>query len=329
MENQTQKQTDEIDLIELFQRIGKWINGAFNKLLNLLYFFILLLIRKSIWIFSFAIIGIAIGLVMFSSTRRYYTAEMIMQSNSVANFYIINSINQLNELFKNRNSELLLKYLKLNVNEVANVKSIQAAYGMDLDFDGGAEYADYEDRYNPKDTTIVRLTNIFFIKVEVYDESVFESLKEGTKRYILNNPFILQSNEIRLSQTKSLIESYNIEINKLDSLQKSYYYNQLTQKAGNSQMLFLNEKEVKLFHNDLIELLEKKLALEKSLLLNPDPITVVQDFTPLSKQENPWTQYVKTFVLLFASIGLILSLLWQYRRRLLQIVLNKPDQKGV
>jgi hypothetical protein len=124
----------------------------------------------------------------------------------------------------------------------------------------------------------------------------------------------------------ALIEDYNQEIKKLDSLQKSYYYKQLTQAAQNTQMLFLNEKDVKLFHKDIIELVNRKMDLERELVVDPDPITVIQDFTSLSKEENPWSKYVKKTTPSFALFGFVLSIFWQHRRKIWTIIKNENSK---
>jgi len=81
-------------------------------------------------------------------------------------------------------------------------------------------------------------------------------------------------------------------------------------------MVILNEKETKLYHDDIIKLYNRKLALEKELSINPDPITVIQDFTQLAKADNPLIKFLKTWVVIFAVFGFSFAILWQYRKRL-------------
>ena len=113
----------------------------------------------------------------------------------------------------------------------------------------------------------------------------------------------------------------NIEIKKIDSLQKiAYFETPLLQKASNGQMVFLNEKEVKLYHDQLLNLQRDKMRLERENKINKDPITIVQDFTPLSKAENPYSKYGVKWGLIFAVIGFIASLLWQFRTKIVDYI---------
>ena len=70
--NKPQQASDEIDLIELFNRIGnsikKGVIWVFYRIQDLLF----LLIRKSVWILVFSIIGAFV--VSFAST--YFTSAL-------------------------------------------------------------------------------------------------------------------------------------------------------------------------------------------------------------------------------------------------------------
>ncbi|HON03208.1 MAG TPA: hypothetical protein PLM04_08815, partial [Paludibacteraceae bacterium] len=57
--------------------------------------------------------------------------------------------------------------------------------------------------------------------------------------------------------------------------------------------------------------------------INSEPITVVQDFTPLSKAENPYTKYAISLGLLFAVLGFVISIFWQYKRDIYDLIFNR------
>lgn len=324
MDNQIQNRrpSDEIDLFELFNRMGNGIKNFFNWILNLLKSFIFLLISKSVWIISFSIIGGIVAYLFFQNTSRFYSSEMVARSNSMNNSIIVNSINLLNSSLGNPSA--LVSYLGITQEQAKKIRSINAYYGIDINRDKIADIIDYDNTYNPKDTTLKRLPDIFYLKITVFDESIFPKVRDGIKNYIGNNPYILENNEVRKQQALSLIEEYKSEIRKLDSLQKIQYFEiPKVQKSGNGQIIVLNEKESKLYHNDKIALYDKQLKLEKELVLNPDPITVIQDFTLLSKAENPLIIFQKFWVFTFAIIGFFVAILWQYRVKIWKLIREK------
>ncbi|MGE0088135.1 MAG: hypothetical protein AB7S50_01510 [Bacteroidales bacterium] len=319
-----QHRNDEIDLIELFQKMGNGIKNLFNKLISLINSFFIFLIRKSIWLIAFIILGVIVSYLLFTMTKRYYTSEMTAKSNSMNNTVIVNSINLLNDLFISGNYSALSEYLQLTKSQAKSIKSINAFYGIDLNKDEISDFVDYKNTFLPKDTNQVRLDDVFYLQISVYDESVFPVLKNSIKNYISNNPYVLENNNIRIQQAHNQIEMLKKEIAKLDSLQNVQYFEiPKTQKANNNQMIVLNEKDMKLYHVEKLRLNTQILDLEKDLSINPDPITVIQDFTQLSKTENPITIYIKIWVPIFFLLGIICSLIWQYRKRIWFLISEK------
>ena len=317
-----QQATDEIDLLELFNRMGGGIKRGVLWTYRLILNFLMLIVRKSLWIVAFTIIGLIVAYVLYQVSRRFYSSEMTAISNSINNTYVVGSINLLNDVFKQKNYPIAANYLNIDINRVQEIKSIEAFYTIDINKDGLPDYTDYKWKYNPRDTT-KRLDSYFVIRLEVYDESIFAQVRDGIKNYIYKNKFILDNNNERIRQNKILIETIENEIRKLDSLQKVEYFElPQMQRATSNQMVVLNEKDRKLYHDQKLALEREKLRLEKDININSEPITVVQDFTPLSKAENPYSKYAMKIGLLFAVIGFFVSILWQHRKTILTTYLK-------
>lgn len=319
-----QQVTDEIDLLELFNRMGRSIKKGFAWAYQQILNFLMLLLRKSLWIIGFAIIGLVVAYILYQNTRRYYSSEMTAISNSVNNTYVVGSINLLNDLFKHRNYSIAANYLNIDIAKAEQIKSVEAFYTIDINKDRIPDYVDYKRTYNPKDTMVKRLDNYFVTRIEVFDEAVFAEVREGIKNYIYKNKFIVDNNNERIRQNKILIETIEGEIRRLDSLQKVEYFElPQMQRAATNQMVVLNEKDRKLYHEQKLALEREKLRLERDNIINSEPITIVQDFTPLSKAANPYSRYAYKLGILFAIFGLIASLFWQYKHIILDAIKNK------
>lgn len=319
-----QQVADEIDLLELFNRMGRSIRKGFAWAYQQILNFLMLLLRKSLWIIGFAIIGLVVAYILYQNTRRYYSSEMTAISNSVNNTYVVGSINLLNNLFKEQNFAIAANYLNIDVTKAQQIKSIKAFYTIDINKDKIPDYVDYKETYNPKDTLVKRLDNYFVTRIEVYDETVFPEAREGLKSYIYKNKFIIDNNNERIRQNNMLIATLEAEIRRLDSLQKVEYFElPQMQRAATNQMVVLNEKDRKLYHEQKLALEREKLRLERDNIINSEPITIIQDFTPLSKADNPYSWYAYKIGTLFAILGFIASLLWQYRQIIMDAIKNK------
>lgn len=319
-----QQVTDEIDLLELFNRMGRSIRKGFAWAYQQILNFLMLLLRKSLWIIGFTLIGLVVAYIIYQNTRRYYLSEMTAISNSINNTYVVGSINLLNDLFREQNFAIAANYLNIDVTKAQQIKSIKAFFTIDINKDRIPDYVDYKETYNPKDTLVKRLDNYFVTRIEVYDETVFPEAREGLKSYIYKNKFIIDNNNERIRQNNMLIATLEAEIRRLDSLQKVEYFElPQMQRAATNQMVVLNEKDRKLYHEQKLALEREKLRLERDNIINSDPITIVQDFTPLSKAANPYSRYAYIIGILFAILGFIASLLWQYRQIIMDAIKNK------
>jgi len=85
-------------------------------------------------------------------------------------------------------------------------------------------------------------------------------------------------------------------------------------------MIVLNEKDFKLYHETLLGLQSRKQDLEKELELYPEPITVIQPFTELGIEKVNLIKELIGKAIFGALIGFIVSLLWQYRKDMINAV---------
>ncbi len=300
--NNSNQPASEIDLIELFQRM--W-NG----------------IKKIHFLIIFAIIGGAIGLLLYSSTKRYYSSYMIAQANGITSADMINYINDLHDLCVKNNVNALAYDLQMPDSTARKIKDIQAFYIIDANNDGIGDYTDFKNTYNPKDTTQHRLEDRIHVTVEVYENTVFEKVKNGLFRYMRKNPYIIKLNEIRKKELQELIAQTEYEIAKLDSLQNTDYFKKCEEiPVQQSQMLFLAEKEPTMYYRDKLGLMNHKQEYQKELELATDAFTVIKDFTSLAVAENPRGKYLirySIFVLIGGYLILLMFFHWKNIKKII------------
>ena len=311
------KPNDEIDIFEFSSRM--W--GAFKNFLvsfkNLIVSIIIYLIRKSLWMASFGLTGILIGFLLYGISRPFYTTSLEGNTGGVSNSAVIDHINRL-DLITDK-PELLANYLGINEEQAAEIRSIKAFYGIDINRDWMPDYIDFKETYNPKDTMQRRIPSLVYVKVSVYDESILPVLRKGLFQYINNNAYILELFKVDRRQKQQLIKEIQSEINKIDSLQKSQLRKELTPDKGQTVVMG-NKPELRLFYDDILRLYNKKQSLEKELLISDEIIVVVQDFTPLQQEERPVLYYMLVLGAAMMVMGLFCALLWQYRKTIWKLI---------
>jgi hypothetical protein len=311
-------ESKEIDLLELFSLIGKGIKNGFLSILKALLFLVVFGVKQIHWLAIFTVVGGAIGYFLFSSTQRYYSSDLIAQSNGITAIDMVQYINDLNGFTKKQNTPALSNALNLSDSVSKKIKNIEAYYYIDVNKDKIGDYVDFDKTFDPKDTNLVIDEHRFFLKVEVFDNTIFASVKTGIYSYVAKNPYLMQLNDIRKKELQELVSTTEYEITKLDSLQNIDYFknNNQLRTSNDSRLMFLSEKDKQLYYKDKMKLILKKQEYLKELEMATDPITIIKDFTQLSREENPRSGYIIKFGFWFCFLGYIFLLLFRYSKKL-------------
>ena len=324
------KSNDEIDIFEFCSRLGNAFLRFLLYIKDLIVSFIIFLIRKSMWIVSFAVLGMIMGYIIYGVSRTYYISSLEANSGGiydpvrknysggVDNSVVINHINKLN--LATKSPSMLANYLGINTDEAESIRSIKAYYGIDINRDMKPDYVDIHEKYNPKDTMQIRVPSFINIQVSVYDENVFPALRKGLLQYINSNAYLQELFKIDRKQKRDLIDEIEKEIKKIDSIQHIHFRMEHA-KSEKGQVVFMgNEREIKLFYPDILNLYSQKQSLEKALEISDEIIMVVQDFTPLQQEERPVLLYIAFLGITMAVFGMICAQLWQHRKKIWTLI---------
>ena len=329
LQQNNSKPNDEIDIFEFCSRI--W--GAFKQFLidirELIVSIVIFLIRKSLWIVSFAIAGMLMGYLLYGVSRPFYTS--VLEGNTggiydidaknyiggVDNSVVIDHINKLKQV--TREPSLLANYLGMSIGQAKEIRSIKASYGIDVNKDLKPDYVDEKETYNPKDTNQIRVPSFVHIKVSVYDENIFPVLRKGLLRYINNNTYIQELFRIDRLQKEEMIRVIDKEIKMINDLQQARIHKESSVEQGTMRIVG-NEPELRLFYGDVLSLQRRKQMLEKNLEISDEVIMIVHDFTPLQQEERTVLKYTAVLGASMAVLGLFCALFWQYRKRIWKLV---------
>lgn len=324
----------EIDVLDLMSKFGRWIKklliACYNLVVHIFVLFItfiLYLAKKWLWVGTSIVLGIAVGFLFYSTAKPYYTSEMIAYSNSISNRHIVNAIKLLNNPISvdEENYDVAAAYLGLPVESIEQIKSIKAGYGIVSDRDGFVDWVDYDDEFDPEDTTAYRLEGYFYTQVEVYDESLMDKVETGILNYLYRNKYLSDMNKNRIKQYEQRIGFIDREIEKLDSLQHIMYFEtpKIKSTIPTDKLVFMNEIDQKLYHHEILSLKQSKLDIQREMEVRGDAITIIQPFTPTASRANTLLSYVIKWTILLFLLGLLTSVFWDYRKEVWGILFNK------
>ncbi len=311
---------DEIDLLDLFNRMGRTIRKWLNSLGRALLISVVFLVRRWLPLTISLVAAIGVAYIMKSTTPSIFTSDMVLKSNVIENSQMIPYINRLQTLDR----ESLAKTLNLSGETVNNLSGIGAYWIIDLNKDRVPDNVDYKNSHDIYDTTNIRMQDRFDIKVKIKSPQDLEKVREGILNYINSNQLFQERNRLRLSQNQELLARLNIDIKQLDSLQKVKYFEETRKRTSQTggQIVFMQEQNTQLLYNDIYALYSRKQYIESEMEINKGIVTVLSDFSVPSTRINGIIFYTKKILPSFIIVTII-ALIFVAKLDVIKEIFNK------
>tara|TARA_B100001750_G_scaffold140218_2_gene111706 strand:- start:979 stop:1800 length:822 start_codon:yes stop_codon:yes gene_type:complete len=240
--------------------------------------------------FLFFLAGILAGILYDEFKRPYYETKAIATSGLsyfegvvtpkdftnpiIDQKEIINIINSLSPVIESRDHKLLAAKLNLDLAVVNEIIMLEAEQLYEIDSENRRQKLSY-----------------FEITLKSYSNNVIEEFEKGLVSYIANNSYVKDYYDFFITQTPFLISEIDKELMSLQIARNNDIANQYSVSVAN------NKSE--LMQNQIIDLYEKKLDMEKKLNLL-SPLSFVQSFNVYS---NPKRRgFFRIFVFSFISL---------------------------
>jgi hypothetical protein len=311
---------DEIDLLDLFRRMGKTISRWLNALGRALLISIVFLLKKWLPLLISVIAGVAISFIMKTTSESLFTSDMTLRSNAGFPSELISYINRLHTFCEEDNAPALSDALSLDSEMTDNIIDISAYWVIDMGDDGIPDYIDYRNKHNVYDTVNVRMKDRLNVEVKIKIPQELSLISNSIIAFIERDSLFQQKNRVRLRQNKELLARLNYDIIQLDSLQKLKLEETKTmQPQTGGQMVFLQEQKTQLVYPDIYTLYARKQSLELTLDLYTGIVTVISDFSLPAKRDNGGLFYAKKYVPVFFILTLLILILLANREKMKEI----------
>jgi len=312
---------DEIDLLDLFRRMGRTFSRWGGTLSRGILISIVFMLRKWVYLTFSIILGIGLSYFLKYTSEGLYSSDMIISSNAVSTSDLIIYVNKLHTFCRDNNKPAIATALCTEQGKIEMIKDIQAYWIIDKNKDNIPDYIDFSNNHNVYDTINVRMQDRLAITVKTTSPTELNGIRDGIFRYINGNKFFEEQNKIRIAQIDEMLSRLNYDINQLDSLQKIKYFeetkNRIPEKGG--QMIFLQEQKTQLIYDDIYTLYTQKQSFDRQKEIFPDIITLLSDFTSPLKPKNSASYYGKVIIPLFFGVCLIILILIHNRKKLHEV----------
>jgi hypothetical protein len=324
---------DEIDLLDLFRRIGKTLNRWASALGKALLISIVFLLKRWIPLGISITAGIAISYILKITSPSFYTSDLVfrnnlilmdkktLRDNSGTTSEIISKINKLHTFCSENNLAALSQAIAMKPESVKNISDISAFWIIDQSRDGIPDYVDYKDNPSAYDTVNIRMQDRIDVRVKINSPQDLNMIRDGIIRFIEIDSLYQQRNRVRLRQNHDMLTRLDYDIIQLDSLQKVKYFEETRNVKPNSggQIVFMQEQKTQLVYGDIYLLYERKQKLESERDLYKGVVTVLSDFSLPAKRDNGVMFYGKNIIPLIFMATLLLLIILANRRRMEEI----------
>ena len=321
--NNSNVRNDEIDLLDLFRRMGRGLYRLLNALGKVLLVSIIFLLRRWLPLTLSILLGIGVSFLMWKNTESFYTADLILKVNIEPTDEVIAHVNRLQTFRLEEKTDRLTGAIGLTPAQSDNIREIRAFWIIDNGHDDIPDYTDYDGNHDVYDTVNVRMDDRLDIRVRIIQPQELLNVRDGILKFINSDPLFQQRNQLRLRQNTEMLTRLETDISQLDSLQRFKYFEErkLLSKSG-GQMFFLQEQKTQLLHEAIYKLYTKKQALEMECALYTEIVTVISEFTVPVERDNGGLYYTRNIVPYFFIITLLI-LIFSANRKNLRIIFDK------
>ncbi|MEO6348841.1 MAG: hypothetical protein ABIO60_13120 [Aquaticitalea sp.] len=233
------KTTEEIDLGQIFNVIGrlfdkffKFIASIFLFIFSFIVYFLKAIIQNLILIAIVVIVAFIIGVVMEKSKPSVYEASMLVKPYFDSKYQLITNVKYYNSLLNENNHEVLSKVFHISKDESEKLVGFSVEIGPETKNELLKQYDVYlksldSSRVNTisfnefVDNRDIYSSELYLITVQSLNKNIFSKLEDGFDE-TFSNRYSIEQKRIRdstLDIRKSLFEK---DLVKMDTLQSIY-----------------------------------------------------------------------------------------------------------
>lgn len=326
---------DEIDLRKLFQAIGNGFANIGNGFVNLIIRFRRVSLNYKFVLIAMILIGAIAGITLNKVSKPYYKTSMLISSSYFNTRLIENTFDKLNTLCEEEERSGLGKLLDIDVNVAENIREFdfeplvteQDQIDMEILKQKLADLAvEEKDIQKVINQLFVQNKRAYIFSVDVYDNTIIESLQGSLVGYLKNNPYVKNRIEINKKNNLKLIEKLKVDIKQLDSLKQLFNLNMKANadRKGESSTsnVYVGESGTlnpSGFYSQSIALYKELQATERSIVLESD-FEVRDSFTVFTVPESPSLLKATVYsIVIFFGLGYLLIIFIEINKYLSRV----------
>jgi hypothetical protein len=319
--NLNSQKDDEIDLLDLFKRMGRSLNQFFNSIGRGFLASIVFVLRNWLPLGLSLLAGVGTSLLLKSVFPPIYRGDFVLRTNAVPSSEMIAYINKLHVYCSEENTPILASSLSLSEETARQIRDIRAFWIIDRNRDGVPDYVDYHNSHSAYDTINIKMSDRLNIRIKASSALDLGLVRSGILKFINSDSLFRQRNNIRIRQNQELLTRLTYDIKQLDSLQKVKYFEETRNNVPKTggQIVFLQDQKTQLVYTDIYDLYTRKQLIETQQLIYKDIVTLISDLTVPLKPITRTLYYGVVVIPLFFILTLIILILIRNRSTLKEV----------
>lgn len=315
-ENQKTGPSDEIDLGQLFQKVGDALRDLAMGFLRFLAMVRRIPIENKWSFLGITIVSILLAIAYsFLLKKQYYESTMILSSRYLNKRLVDNTIEKLDVLSREPNKSNLARLFNISDTLADNIIGFSARPFISetdiIELELLKEQLRTAQTDQPNEQVIKQVLekleienrHSFEITIRTLNPQVIPNLQEALVNYFRNNDYVKRRIEINRTTLLARKEKLAKDLQKIDSLKAVIYANYKSmadQARSGSNNVILSDRSVtnpiEVYNRDLL-LYDELQSVERQLYVQSD-FEVVDGFTEFSEPASPSTTKMVLYALL-------------------------------
>ncbi|MDD3078201.1 MAG: hypothetical protein PHH37_03735 [Paludibacter sp.] len=315
-----EKEQKEINLLQLINLFFKWL----KKVLILLVHFLGKLLKttyKHIWL-TVIVVAVFVAAAMYLSrpSAKVYVAEatavcngndtrMLKDKELRTQLQIFDDVCKQLTSFSPREEVTSLSYKLQTPDSIAkNVVSIETFKIIDYLKDGTPDMVDFSNRHSLEDTLNLVMRDRLYMRIKTKNVAQLPKVQDALVKFFERQPILKEQFENGKKSLQNQIDICNIELNRIDSMEKVYFFEHPKQQLQfSSNTLLMGNQNKQLFYYELLRINEIKGYAMNKLLEYKHPVDFTSEFIVKPVPENSRLKYGIIGIILGYITALLIS----------------------
>ncbi|NLI71935.1 MAG: hypothetical protein GX361_04305 [Bacteroidales bacterium] len=319
-----EKNTREINLVDILSAIWKWIVGAVLYVITLVGKILQLLFRHKILTIILLLITFAISQYFARPSNRKYNVDAMAVLYGAEAKTVMQVGRQL--VTSSPRLEVTSLAHKLGISDSIANKIVNVEFFNVIDYknDSVPDRIDFRKKHSLTDTLNVLMPDYVFIRFKIKDTQHHEEVGNAILNYLNNNQAIQTEYQTWRDIQNQKVAIADLEINRIDSLARKKYFEDSKQhmRFENNQLI-VGSQYTQLFYNDMFNIHKKKTEAQVKLAEAKAPVVAPSGFVINPNAINSRTKNGVRGLLIGLALSLVLGLVIENNKKWIDFLSQK------